>query len=164
VAAIGFLALSITGGMPAAAQGGTSVSIVDFAFQPGSLEVAAGTTVTWTNAGAAPHTVTSDSGAFDSGQLAPGASFSQTFDTPGTYTYHCEIHPNMTGTIVVRGGGNQQTPAPAASSNQTAKATRQVPATGVGAAARANLGADLMVLAALAAVVLGTAAAVNRRA
>ena len=49
------------------AQGGTAVSIVDFAFQPASIEVPAGSTVTWTNTGAAPHTVTADDGAFDSG-------------------------------------------------------------------------------------------------
>src|SRR5215217_3958974 len=83
------------------AQSETAVSIVDFAFQPASIEVAAGSTVTWTNTGAATHTVTADNGAFDSGQLGPGATFSQTFTTPGTYTYHCEIHPRMTGTVVV---------------------------------------------------------------
>ena len=77
------------------------VSIANFAFQPDSLQIAVGTTVTWTNADSTAHTVTSDTGAFDAGPLAPGASFTQTFDTPGTYTYHCQIHPFMTGTIVV---------------------------------------------------------------
>ena len=82
-------------------QGGTAVTISNFAFQPDSLQIAAGTTVTWTNADSTAHTVTSDSGAFDSGQLAPGATFNQMFMTPGTYTYHCQIHPFMTATIVV---------------------------------------------------------------
>ncbi|MDF3039904.1 MAG: blue (type 1) copper domain protein [Thermomicrobiales bacterium] len=78
-----------------------AVSIANFAFQPDTLQVAVGTAVTWTNSDSTAHTVTSDTGAFDAGALAPGASFTQTFTTPGTYTYHCQIHPFMTGTIVV---------------------------------------------------------------
>jgi plastocyanin len=85
----------------APAQDGAAVTIANFAFQPDSLQIAAGTTVTWTNADSTAHTVTSDTGAFDAGPLAPGASFTQTFDTPGTYAYHCQIHPFMTATIVV---------------------------------------------------------------
>jgi len=85
----------------ATAQDATAVSIANFAFQPASLQVAVGATVTWTNADSTAHTVTSDTGAFDSGPLAPGASFSQTFTTAGTFTYHCQIHPFMTATIVV---------------------------------------------------------------
>ena len=85
----------------AQAQDGAAISIANFAFQPDSLQVATGTTVTWTNADSTAHTVTADDGAFDAGPLAPGASFTQTFTTPGTYTYHCQIHPFMTGTIVV---------------------------------------------------------------
>jgi len=85
----------------ATAQDATAVSIANFAFQPASLQVAVGATVTWTNADSTAHTVTSDTGAFDSGSLAPGASFSQTFTTAGTFTYHCQIHPFMTATIVV---------------------------------------------------------------
>src|SRR4051812_40386937 len=56
-------------------QDGAAVSIANFAFQPASLQIAAGSSVTWTNADSTAHTVTSDSGAFDSGQLAPGATF-----------------------------------------------------------------------------------------
>lgn len=78
-----------------------AVEIVDFTFGPSTLEIAAGTTVTWTNLDSAPHTATADDGSFDSGRLENGGTFSQTFDTPGTYTYFCEIHPRMTGTIVV---------------------------------------------------------------
>ena len=102
------------GWLGADAQDGAAVTIVDFAFQPASLEVPAGSTVTWMNSGAAPHTVTADEGAFDSDRLAPGASFSQTFDTAGTFTYHCEIHPQMTGTVVV----TEARGAPAAASDQ----------------------------------------------
>ena len=79
----------------------TTVEIADFAFSPDPLEIAVGETVTWTNQDGAPHTATADDGAFDSGRLAQGESFSFTFDEPGTYTYFCEIHPKMTGTIVV---------------------------------------------------------------
>ena len=78
-----------------------AVDISGFAFGPAELQIAAGTTVTWTNQDAASHTVTADDGSFDSGNLTTGQTFSQTFDTPGTYTYHCNIHPSMTATIVV---------------------------------------------------------------
>jgi plastocyanin len=79
----------------------TAVTISGFAFGPVSISVPAGSTVTWTNQDATAHTVTADDGSFDSGSLAQGATFSQTFDTPGTYTYHCAIHSSMTGTITV---------------------------------------------------------------
>lgn len=78
-----------------------TVSVRDFSFQPGSLEIAVGTTVTWENQDAAPHTATSGTGAFDTGTIATGASSSVTFDQPGTFLYGCAIHPQMTGTIVV---------------------------------------------------------------
>ena len=78
-----------------------SISIQNFAFSSGNLTVAAGTRVTWTNKDSMGHTVTSDSGAFDSGSLANGASYSFTFDQAGTFAYHCAFHPSMTATIVV---------------------------------------------------------------
>ncbi|MDQ3654712.1 MAG: ScyD/ScyE family protein [Chloroflexota bacterium] len=78
-----------------------AVTIQDFAFVEGTLEIAAGTTVTWTNNDSAPHTATADDGSFDTGTIESGGSTSATFDTPGTYTYACAFHPNMTGTIVV---------------------------------------------------------------
>jgi plastocyanin len=85
----------------AQAQNSAAVTISNFAFQPDSLQIAAGTAVTWTNSDGTAHTVTSDDGTFDSGSLAPGASYTQMFTTPGTYTYHCQIHPFMTATIIV---------------------------------------------------------------
>ena len=89
---------------PAPATGGksASVKIVDFSFNPGEIKVAKGGKVTWTNEGTAAHTVTADNGEFDSGQLDPGKTFSQTFTTAGTFTYHCQNHPSMTGTVVVK--------------------------------------------------------------
>jgi plastocyanin len=77
------------------------VQVVDFTFEPAALTIPAGATVTWTNAGSRPHTVTADDGAFDSGRLDPGEQFSHTFDQPGTFTYHCGFHPDMQGSIVV---------------------------------------------------------------
>ena len=90
------------GARTAAAQDGdVAVEIADFTFSPGTVEVAVGTTVTWTNNDSAPHTVTADDGAFDSGELAQGDTFGMTFDTAGTYSYFCEIHPQMTASVVV---------------------------------------------------------------
>ena len=75
-------------------------------FQPASITVAVGATVTWTNGDSAHHTVTSTSGpaSFNSGDMGPGATFSFTFNTPGTYKYVCNYHSWMTGTITVTQG------------------------------------------------------------
>ncbi len=77
-----------------------------YAFNPASLTVAIGTTVIWTNNTQAPHTVTSDdSKTFDSGAsnpISPGNTFSFKFTKPGTYKYHCQIHPSMLATIIVK--------------------------------------------------------------
>jgi plastocyanin len=89
-------------------QQSISVIIQNFAFNPPNIVVPPGTTVTWVNADRAPHTVTATdpAGAFDSGTLQPGQSFSFTFTQPGTtYAYYCAIHPSMTGTVTVTGGG-----------------------------------------------------------
>lgn len=78
------------------------VNIMSFAFTPQTLTITPGSTVIWTNSDSVAHTVVSDSGSeIDSPSLTKGESFSHTFTTPGTYTYHCSIHPNMKGTIIV---------------------------------------------------------------
>jgi plastocyanin len=77
------------------------VSIQDFAYTPDPVHVPVGTTVRWTNNDNVEHTVTSDTGLFDSDGLDPGESFEYRFDVPGTYPYHCEIHPSMQGTVIV---------------------------------------------------------------
>jgi plastocyanin len=87
-----------------------TVTIADFAFSPPMLTITAGDTVTWTNEDQVVHTATSTTGAFDSGDLAQGASFSFTFTTPGTYTYVCTPHPSMTGQIVVVAAAPAPTP------------------------------------------------------
>jgi predicted lipoprotein with Yx(FWY)xxD motif/plastocyanin len=84
-----------------AAEAESAVTIQDFAFGPQTLEITAGTTVTFTNNDSAAHTATADDGSWDTGTIDAGASATITFDTPGTYTYKCAFHPNMTGTIVV---------------------------------------------------------------
>ena len=85
------------------AQDDMTVSIQDFSFSPSQITVAPGTKVTWTNEGPSPHTTTADDGSWDSGTLQQGEDFSFTFDQPGTYTYHCSIHPDMTATVKVSG-------------------------------------------------------------
>jgi plastocyanin len=86
----------------AAKSGGTAVSAQDNSFSPGTLEVHVGDTVTFTNDGGADHTVTATSGAqFDSGSLAPGATFKFTAEKAGTVSYVCTFHPGMQGTIKV---------------------------------------------------------------
>ncbi|MGE3273044.1 MAG: plastocyanin/azurin family copper-binding protein [Chloroflexota bacterium] len=70
-------------------------------YDPSSLSIVAGSTVTWTNNGSMPITITSPDGLFDSETVAPGASFSHAFDTPGTFRYFCVPYPHMKGVIEV---------------------------------------------------------------
>ena len=79
-----------------------SLAIRNFAFLPSTLTITAGTVVTVTNDDSVAHTWISNTGAFNSGDIAPGSSYKFTFSTPGTHLYHCSIHPFMTGTIVVQ--------------------------------------------------------------
>jgi len=87
-------------GTPASASS-NSVEIKSFAFNPATITVPAGTTVTWTNQDAAPHTATAVDKSFDTGRLDQGQSGTFTFDKPGTYTYTCTFHPSMKGTVIV---------------------------------------------------------------
>jgi plastocyanin len=94
---------------PAASTARTAVVKVvgtaegDWRFEPATLEVPTGTTVTWTNETGIAHTVSGATLDFeDSGYLDPGQSFSQTFTEPGVYVYKCDPHPWMTGEIVVK--------------------------------------------------------------
>ncbi|MEK7353734.1 MAG: cupredoxin family copper-binding protein [Chloroflexota bacterium] len=77
------------------------VNLSGFAFSPATITVPVGTPVIWTNKDSVTHTVTSNSGLFDSGNLARGATFSYTFKEKGTFQYHCNLHPSMTGKIIV---------------------------------------------------------------
>lgn len=78
-----------------------TVTISNFAFSPATLTVHKGTTVTWTNDDSAPHTVTGNNGGPASSPLSQGKTYSYTFNTVGSFPYHCSIHPSMTATITV---------------------------------------------------------------
>jgi plastocyanin len=84
---------------PEAVPDRVEIDIVDFAFEPSSLTIPAGTTVIWTNTGVAPHTVTGDFA--DSGILEPGQTFEWSFTDAGTFPYLCSLHPQMTAEIIV---------------------------------------------------------------
>lgn len=77
-----------------------SVSIQNFAFNPQTLTVKAGTTVIWTNSDSVTHSIKSST--FNSAGLGNGDTFKFIFNTPGTFDYSCGIHPAMTGTIIVQ--------------------------------------------------------------
>lgn len=80
---------------------GKDVAIVGFAFQPATLTIKAGTAVIWTNEDAANHQVHADDNAFKSDIFGKDGQTEVTYSAPGTFTYHCHVHPNMQGTIVV---------------------------------------------------------------
>jgi plastocyanin len=85
----------------AATTGASSqVTIQDESFNPASMTVSIGTTVTWTNKDSLTHNVTGSG--WQSGNLLFGTSFSYTFSQSGTFDYHCSIHPFMTGKIIVQ--------------------------------------------------------------
>jgi plastocyanin len=100
-----------------------SVSISGFAFNPATVTVNVGDSVTWTNNDDVPHTATADNGSFNTGQLGSGDSDSVTFNNAGTFAYHCSVHPSMDGTVVVRataGGGGGGGGAPTQPQTDTA--------------------------------------------
>jgi len=76
-------------------------SMKNIAFQPGRIEIPTGTTVAWTNNDAVQHTVTAVDRSFDSGNMAPGATWPHTFTKPGAYQFFCVVHPFMKGTVIV---------------------------------------------------------------
>ncbi|HEX6753230.1 MAG TPA: cupredoxin family copper-binding protein [Solirubrobacterales bacterium] len=77
------------------------VTISGFAYDPEAVTIQAGGKVIWQNEDSAEHTATLDDGSFDTGALAEGKLKSESFKEPGTYAYHCEIHPQMKGTVEV---------------------------------------------------------------
>jgi plastocyanin len=129
--------IALAGAAHDAGAANTSVSMTDFQFGPAAVTVSVGDTVTWVNNSATPHTTTSSSGAWDSGIMNGGQSFSFTFRSAGTFAYSCTSHPQMTGSITVQaaaaapaattspgqGGSTPATPA-AGGSGSTATAPR----------------------------------------
>jgi amicyanin len=84
-----------------APQGGTAVTISNFKFDPATLTVPVGSTITWTNQDEEPHAIAAKDASFHSPGMDTHATYSFTFATPGTFDYVCSIHPFMTGTVVV---------------------------------------------------------------
>jgi len=102
-----FLILAISSGCSKSdnttqTPGASEVFIQSFAFTPPAITVSVNTTITWTNKDAAAHTVTSDIGLFDSGNLNTNETFSRKFTTTGTFNYHCTNHPTMTAKVIVQ--------------------------------------------------------------
>ncbi len=87
----------------AVVAGGKAVqlTIANYAFAPAAVTVRAGATVTVSNHDQTAHTASAGSGAFDSGTLKPGQSAHFRLSKPGTYSYICQFHAFMTGTITV---------------------------------------------------------------
>jgi len=82
-------------------SGAATKGAAAFSPNPFTISLASQTKVTWGNNDGTTHTITADGGAFNSGNIGGGGTFSHTFTTPGTYAYHCSIHPTMVGSIVV---------------------------------------------------------------
>lgn len=89
-----------SGRATASASGAKSVSIVNFAFKPGTVKVKRGGRVTFTNTANTAHTAT-HAGVFDTKRIQPGESETVKLERRGTFVYHCKIHPFMKGKIVV---------------------------------------------------------------
>jgi LPXTG-motif cell wall-anchored protein len=151
-----------SGGSPDlhAASTSSSVTISDFKFEPKSITVSVGTTVTWTNQGPTAHTATADDGTFDTGTLTKGATGRFTFNKAGTYKYHCTPHPFMKASVTVTGSGGSSSPdssssSSSSSSNGSGSSHRHssLPHTGLEIAS--------FVLAGL--LLLGSGAAIRRR-
>ncbi len=152
------VALSLLGALvfapSAVAQGqDVTVSMEDNFFSSANITVAPGTTVTWVQNGANPHTTTSDDGLWDSGVIegGSGGSFSFTFDEPGTYDYVCTIHAaqGMVGTVTVSGASADSASASESAMASASPTAEKLPSTG---------GPSLALPAALTLVVSGLVA------
>jgi LPXTG-motif cell wall-anchored protein len=106
----------IAGRATAHAAGDPGVTIADFHFSPATTTIHVGDTITWSNSGPSSHTATAGNGSFDTGILKKGQSASHTFTQPGTFSYVCQIHPFMHGTITVLAATTSATPATTTSS------------------------------------------------
>ncbi len=100
---------TITTSQTTSPSGSMMITIQNFAFSPASITVPRGSTVMWTNQDSVQHqiindaTTTSGQGQiFESNPIGQGQSYSFTFNTAGTYPYHCNIHPSMKGTVIVQ--------------------------------------------------------------
>jgi hypothetical protein len=113
--------------------GAITVDIKGFSFQPNSITVQVGTSVTWVNHDSVDHTITLDDGKFDSGNMKSGSEFKFAFSQPGTYSYHCAIHPSMIGVVTVT--SDQKDSMQSAAANKSAVQPTVSNATGTSAPA-----------------------------
>ena len=154
----------------AAANG--SVTIVDFEFQPGTVTIDQGDTVTWTNNGPTAHSATAPDGSFDTGIFPAGQTRSHTFNQSGTFSYICTPHPNMHGTIVVRASQSGGGDTPDSSTGNSGGGTAGSSDSGSGAEAAQtdsgpslpNTGSDSGAMLVLGGLMLLLGSAVHRRA
>lgn len=125
------IAAGLTFGAPASApaQESPQVLMVDnepdltrWHYEPADITVPAGTTVVWLNKGKEDHTVTADDKSFDSGLKKTGGTFSRAFGQPGNYSYYCQPHPWMKGTVQVVASASPATAASAPTSTTAAPA------------------------------------------
>jgi len=79
-----------------------TVSIDNFSFSPATITINKGETVTWKNNDSAPHQVVADDSSFELSKMSTGGTSQHTFDMAGTYSYHCSIHPDMKGVVIVK--------------------------------------------------------------
>jgi LPXTG-motif cell wall-anchored protein len=161
--------------LPAAvarASASTSVTIKGFAFQPKTITVNEGDTVTWTNQDSAPHTATASEGDFDTGNLTKGKSGSHKFTDAGTIAYICAIHPNMKGTVVVKAasdGGGAGSSGGSGSSDSSSSDSSSSDSTSSGSdssdsgSTLANTGSDVATTALVGLLLLGGGALLRRR-
>ncbi len=137
------------------ASASASVTIGDFFFSPASVTVAVGDSVTWRNTGDAPHNATGDG--ISTGTLNKGQSASHTFNSAGTFSYICTIHPQMKGTVRVlsSSGGSGGSGGASSSSSGTSESSAvaspdaagtstTLPMTGVAVGALALVGLALL--------------------
>lgn len=149
--ALAIAAIALAGAGSAVLAADAAVSIANLAYDPATVTVNVGDSVTWTNNDSVGHTATADGGSFDTGSIAGGQSDSVTFTAAGSFPYHCTIHPQMTGTVVVQGAAatpapTPAPPAPGATPGGTTPPTDAADAEQVGPGA--NVGASLAILAA----------------
>jgi plastocyanin len=93
--------VAYTSGNDTTTTTGALVLIADFSFTPQTVTITKNQYVTWKNTGAVTHTATDDASRWNTGGIAAGGQGLSYFPTPGTYTYHCNFHPGMIGTVVV---------------------------------------------------------------
>ncbi|HSO93898.1 MAG TPA: plastocyanin/azurin family copper-binding protein, partial [Candidatus Dormibacteraeota bacterium] len=114
IASILVLSGTIVAGAATSAAQITGCTATTWCFSPNPIVVNAGSSVDWTNSTGATHTASSNSGGWTTGNIVAGATSAPvTFNAPGTFAYHCAIHPFMTGTVVVNAVTASTTPTPA---------------------------------------------------